>query len=71
MQKVIAFLNKHSILLNSIAIIFWLYIIITSYLQIKVENGLEERKNTFIIPILFIVISSFNIYLSIRRKKRL
>lgn len=69
MQKIIAFLNKHSILLNSIAIVFWLYIIVIDYLQLDAENSFEKRKNTFIVPTIFILVSLFNIFMAYRRKQ--
>ena len=68
MQKIIAFLNKHSIALNSVAIVFWLYIIVIDYLQLDAENSFEKKKNTFIIPTIFILVSVFNIYMAYRRK---
>ena len=70
MQKVLAFLNKYALVFNLISIVFWLYIIYVNYVQIQIDNSFEERKNFFIIPIVFIVLSLFNIYLAEKRKKR-
>ena len=70
MQKVLAFLNKYALVFNLISIVFWLYIIYVNYVQIQIDNSFEERQNFFIIPIVFIVLSLFNIYLAEKRKKR-
>ena len=70
MQKIIAILNKYSILLNSVCIVFWLYIIYENYKASQVENSFDERKSYFIIPALFILLSVFNMYLVEKRKRR-
>jgi hypothetical protein len=69
MQKILAFLNKHSILINSICIAFWLYIIYENYKISSDENSTEDRNTLYIIPILFILLSIFNMYMSYKRKK--
>jgi len=70
MQKILAFLNKHSLIINSVCIAFWLYIIYDNYQKSKAENSFDERKGFFIIPILFILLSAFNMYMAQRRKNR-
>lgn len=70
MQKVLAYLNKYALVFNLISIVFWLYIIYANYQQIQLDNSFDERKNFFIIPIVFIVLSLFNIYLAEKRKKK-
>ena len=70
MQKILAFLNKNSILINSICIAFWIYIIYENYQTAKAENSFDERKGFFIIPVLFILLSIFNIYMVEKRKSR-
>jgi len=70
MQKIIAFLNRHSLILNSLCIVFWLYIIYNNYQTAKSENSFEERKSYFIIPIIFILLSIFNMYLVQKRKNK-
>ena len=70
MQKVVAFLNKHSLILNSVSIAFWLYIIFDNYQTAMSENSFDERKGFFIVPILFIVLSIFNMYMAQKRKNQ-
>lgn len=70
MQKVIAFLNKHSLILNSLSILFWLYIIYNNYQTAISENSFEERKGYFIIPVIFIFLSIFNMYMAQKRKNQ-
>jgi hypothetical protein len=69
MQKIIAYLNKHSLIVNSICIAFWLYIIYDNYRKAQLENSFDERKTLFIVPILFICLSVFNMYMAQKRKK--
>jgi DNA integrity scanning protein DisA with diadenylate cyclase activity len=69
MQKIIAFLNKHSIIINSLSIAFWIYIIYSNYKTAKAENSFDERKGFFIIPVLFILLSVFNMYMAQKRNK--
>lgn len=70
MQKIIAYLNKHSVIINSICIVFWLYIIYNNYQTAKLENSFEERRSFFIVPIIFILLSLFNMYMVQKRKKQ-
>lgn len=70
MQKIIAFLNKHSLIINSLCIAFWLYIIYNNYETAKAENSFEERKAYFIVPTLFILLSIFNMYMAQKRKNK-
>lgn len=70
MQKILAFLNKHNIIINSICIAFWLYIIYENYQTAKAENSMDERKSYFIVPALFILLSVFNMYMAQKRKNR-
>ncbi len=69
MQKIVAYFNKHSIIINSCCIAFWLYIIYTTYQTARAENTLEERKVFFIVPVLFIFLSIFNMYMAQKRKR--
>lgn len=70
MQKIIAFINKHNVILNSLSIVFWLYIIYNNYQTAKAENSFDERKGFFIIPIVFILLSFFNMYMAQKRKNK-
>jgi len=70
MQKVLAFLNKYALVFNTISILFWLYIIYANYQQIEAENSGDERNKFYIVPILFILLSVFNIYMANKRKKQ-
>ncbi|TDP57419.1 hypothetical protein [Flavobacterium dankookense] len=70
MQKILAILNKYSILINSICIVFWLYIIYENYKASQEGNSFDERKSYFIIPTLFILLSVFNMYMVEKRKRR-
>ncbi len=70
MQKIVTFLNKYAFYLNMISIVFWSYMIYVNLKQIQENNSFEERKNYFIVPVLFIILSFFNIYMArIRNKK--
>lgn len=69
MRKFLAFLNKYALIFNSISIVFWLYIIYANYRQIAAENSGDERNKFYIVPILFILLSVFNIYMANKRKK--
>jgi len=69
MQKILAFLNKYSFHLNLIIILFWLYIIYDNYKQIQQNDSFEERKFYFVVPVLFILLSVFNIYMANKRRK--
>ncbi|WP_298121676.1 hypothetical protein [Flavobacterium sp.] len=70
MQKFLAFLNKYAFVFNSISIVFWLYIIYANYRQIEAENSGDERNKFYIVPILFILLSIFNIYMANKRRKQ-
>ena len=70
MQKILAYLNKYSVIINSICIAFWVYIIYTNYQTSKLDNSFEERKSFFIVPIIFILLSLFNMYMVQKRKKQ-
>lgn len=61
MQKIVTFLNKYAFYLNMISIVFWSYMIYVNLKQIQENNSFEERKNYFIVPVLFIILSFFNI----------
>lgn len=70
MQKIVTFLNKYAFYLNMISIVFWSYMIYVNFKQIQEDNSFDERKNYFIVPVLFIILSVFNIYMArIRNKK--
>ncbi len=70
MKKILLFLNKYAVQFNLICIVFWLYIIYINYKEINIENSFDERKKFFIIPVLFICLSIFNIFMFFKRKKR-
>ncbi|GAB3724304.1 hypothetical protein [Flavobacterium koreense] len=70
MQKILAFLNRYALVFNTISIIFWLYIIYSNYRQIEAENFGDERNKFYIIPILFILLSFFNMYMATKRRKQ-
>lgn len=70
MQKIIAYLNKYSIIINSICIAFWLFVIYSNYQTAKLGNSFEERKVFLIVPIIFIFLSLFNMYMVQKRKKQ-
>jgi hypothetical protein len=70
MQKILAFLNKYVLLFNTISIVFWLYIIYSNYKQIEAENSVDERNKFYIVPILFILLSFFNMYMATKRIKQ-
>ena len=70
MQKIVAFLNKYAFIFNSLSIVFWVYIIYTNYQQIQVDNSGDERTKYYIIPILFILLSIFNMYMANKRRKQ-
>jgi hypothetical protein len=70
MQKILAFLNKYALIFNSISIVFWLYIIYANYIQIAAENSSDERSKYYIVPILFILLSVFNMYMASKRRKQ-
>jgi len=70
MQKILTFLNKYALIFNTISIIFWLYIIYSNYRQIEAENSGDERNKFYIIPILFILLSFFNMYMATKRRKQ-
>lgn len=70
MQKILNFLNKYSIIINSVCIAFWIYIIYENYLIAKIENSMDERKYYFIVPVLFILLSLFNMYMAEKRKRK-
>jgi hypothetical protein len=67
MFKIITFLNKHSILINSVFIAFWVYIIFTNY-QNTSENGTAFPNKSFYIALVFVLLSIFNIYMAVKRK---
>lgn len=69
MFKILAFLNKHSILINSVFIAFWLYVIFMNYVN-SIENGSEFPNKSFYIALLFLALSGFNIYMGIKRKNK-
>lgn len=70
MQKILAFLNKYALLFNTISIVFWLYIIYANYRQIEAENSGDERNKFYIVPVLFILLSVFNMYMASKRRKQ-
>lgn len=70
MQKILAFLNKYAFHLNLIIILFWLYIIYDNYQQIQQNDSFEERKFYFVVPVLFILLSVFNMYMANKRRKQ-
>ena len=63
MQKFLLFLNKYAIPFNAFFIVFWLYMIYTNYV-----NNVDMKS--FIIPVLFIVLCLFNIYVAVNKKKK-
>ncbi|MGV3697401.1 hypothetical protein [Flavobacterium sp.] len=69
MQKIVAYINKHSIVINSVCIAFWLWVIYENYQNAKTENSFEDRKYYFIVPVLFILLSIFNMYMAQKRKR--
>ncbi|WP_396146558.1 hypothetical protein [Flavobacterium sp.] len=70
MQKILAFLNKYAFHLNLIIILFWLYIIYENYQHIQQNDSFEERKFYFVVPVLFILLSVFNMYMANKRRKQ-
>lgn len=63
MQKFLLFLNKYAVPFNSFFIAFWLYMIYTNY-----ANNSEMKA--YIIPVLFIVLCFFNIYIAVNKKRK-
>jgi hypothetical protein len=70
MQKILAFLNKYAFHLNLTIILFWLYIIYKNYQDIQQNDSFEERKFYFVVPVLFILLSVFNMYMANKRRKQ-
>lgn len=70
MQKILAFLNKYAFHLNLTIILFWLFIIYDNYQQIQQNDSFEERKFYFVVPVLFILLSVFNMYMANKRRKQ-
>ncbi|MGC4041675.1 MAG: hypothetical protein QM710_13045 [Flavobacterium sp.] len=70
MQKIIGFLNRHSIIINSVSIVFWLYIIYSYYRASTATNSSEGNQYFYIIPVFFIVLSVFNMVMFLKRKDK-
>ncbi|WP_333600519.1 hypothetical protein [Flavobacterium sp.] len=69
MQKIVAFLNKYAIPFNIASIAFWSYIIYTAYTDMAANDNFDKKKYFFILPAVFILLSCFNLYMAVRRKK--
>jgi hypothetical protein len=70
MQKIIAFFTKYAISFNIASIAFWVYIIYTAYTDMVANDNFDKKKYFFILPTIFILLSCFNLYMAIKRKKR-
>ncbi len=69
MQNILAFFNRHKITINSIIILFWLFIIGANYIEMQQENNFDEKKGFFIIAFLFLFISFVNLGKALKEKR--
>ncbi len=68
MNKIILFLKDKSLLINSICIAIWVFVLYENFETARIHNSFGEKKILFVIPIFFILLSSFNIYRGQKRK---
>jgi len=69
MEKFIGFINKYGIVVHSLSILFWLWLISLNHEKMQLGNTNLPTKISFYFGIFLLLLSTFNLINAIRKFK--
>ena len=69
MNKFIAFINKYGIIVHTLSILFWLWVINMNYQKMQLGDSNLPTKISFYFGFFLLALSTFNLINAIRKFK--
>jgi hypothetical protein len=67
MQKIVAFINKYGIVVHSLSILFWLWLITLNYQKMQLGETNLPTKISYYFGFFLLALSTFNLINAIRK----